>query len=219
MTYTTDQVSKLLGKSPRTLYRMHVEHGLGQVQDVAEGRRLLFTEQEFKQLEFLLKDKSRERLMQDHRVLDIVTSLMDRPMTIYDLVRCTGMTKSVVTTLVSTMTPVFWELTEDQRGLLHWDAYTVEPHEGECVRYAYRSTYTGKIVTMNTFSDVLVPHDKGYILLSRDACTYETDVDGHYIYVNDIVQVRGSRIVATKDFKGTGKVVGTVYEEQEWIHG
>ena len=91
MTYTTDQVSKLLGKSPRTLYRMHVEHGLGQVQDVAEGRRLLFTEQEFKQLEFLLKDKSRERLMQDHRVLDIVTSLMDRPMTIYDLDR-----KSVV---------------------------------------------------------------------------------------------------------------------------
>ncbi len=214
MRYTTDQVSKLLGKSPRTLYRMHVEYGLGEVCDAAEGRRLLFTDKEFERLEYLLKDKSRERLLQDHRVLDIITSLVDRPQTIYDLVRSTGMSKSTVATMLSRMTPVFWELTEDQRGVLHWDAYTVDKYEGERIRYAYRSTYTGKIVTMNTYSDVLVPHDKGYILLSKDACTYEQDVDGRYVYVNDIVLTGGARVVATKDFKGVGKIVGTVYEEK-----
>lgn len=213
MKYTLDQVSKLLGKSPRTLYRLHIEHGIGKVQDVAEGRRLLFTNEEFKRLEYLLRDKSRERLLADPRVLDIITTLIDRPMTLYDLTRTTGYRKSTITTLITTMTPVFWELSEDQRGVLYWDTYVEYKHEGEMIRHVYLSSFTNKVVFVHTYSDIVSAPDRGYTLLSTDRCAYVEDSMGKLIYSNDILLVNGEVVIATEDFKGFGKIIGNIYEE------
>ena len=45
--YTIEQLSKLLNRKQRTLYRLHKEHNMGKIGEVAEGRRLLFSEEEY----------------------------------------------------------------------------------------------------------------------------------------------------------------------------
>ena len=120
MQYTIEQLSKLLNRQPRTLYRMHIEHDLGQICDVAEGRRLLFSEEEYKKLCLIFTDNSKDKLLANPTVVKIIMELKKKPMSVYDLARILRVKKSSMQGLIAAMTNEFEELAEDNRGILYW---------------------------------------------------------------------------------------------------
>lgn len=214
MQYTIEQLSKLLNKKPRTLYRLHVEHNMGKIGEVAEGRRLLFSEEEYQLMVQMFADKSKERLLTNETVAIIIDTLQRTPMTVYDLARKLKIKKSSLQTLIAAMTTEFEELAEDDRGTLYWKGYAQpEVSEGGKVRHVYRSYITKAIIMWYTYSDIGPGSDPGYQYLGTDKCLYIEDTTGKLAYENDIVQSGSNTIVADSTLDGIFKIVGNVYDE------
>lgn len=214
MQYTIEQLSKLLNRKPRTLYRLHVEHNMGKIGEVAEGRRLLFSEEEYQLMVQMFADRSKEKLLTNETVATIIDTLQRTPMTVYDLARRLKIKKSSLQTLIAAMTTEFEELAEDYRGILYWKGYSSpDINEGFKVRHVYRS-YISKAITMwYTYSDVGPGNDPGYQYLGTDKCLYTEDVNGKWAYENDIVQLGSDTVLATDELEGNFKIVGNVYDE------
>lgn len=214
MQYTIEQLSKLLNRKQRTLYRLHKEHNMGRIGEVAEGRRLLFSEEEYQLMVQMFADKSRDKLLTNETVAIIIDTLQRTPMTVYDLARKLKIKKSSLQTLIAAMTSQFEELAEDYRGILYWKGYSMpEINEGCKVRHVYRS-YISKAITMwYTYSDIGPGSDPGYQYLGTDRCLYIEDTTGKLVYENDIVQAGNVTMVANDKLDGRFKIVGDVYNE------
>lgn len=214
MEYTIEQLSKLLNRKPRTLYRLHVEHNMGKIGEVAEGRRLLFSEEEYQLMEQMFADRNKEKLLTNETVATIIDTLQRTPMTVYDLARKLKIKKSSLQTLIAAMTTEFEELAEDYRGVLYWKGYSSPGiNEGCKVRHVYRSYISKAIAMWYTYSDVGPGNDPGYQYLGTDKCLYTEDVKGKWAYENDIVQVGAATVLATDKLEGNFKIVGNVYDE------
>lgn len=215
MQYTIEQLSKLLNRKQRTLYRLHRDHNMGKIGEVAEGRRLLFSEEEYQLMVQMFADKSKERLLTNATVAAVIDTLQRTPMTVYDLARKLKIKKSSLQTLIAAMTTEFEELAEDYRGILYWKGYSSpEISEGCKVRHVYRS-YISKAITMwYTYSDVGPGNDPGYQYLGTDRCLYIEDVTSRWVYEHDIVQIANTVILAHDKLEGNFKIVGNVYNEQ-----
>lgn len=214
MQYTIEQLSKLLNRKQRTLYRLHKEHNMGKIGEVAEGRRLLFSEEEYQLMVQMFTDRSKEKLLTNETVAIIIDTLQRTPMTVYDLARKLKIKKSSLQTLIAAMTTEFEELAEDYRGVLYWKGYAMpEVSEGCKVRHVYRS-YISKAITMwYTYSDIGPGNDPGYQYLGTDKCLYIEDTTGKWAYENDIVQVGAVTMLATDKLEGNFKIIGNVYDE------
>lgn len=214
MQYTIEQLSKLLNRKQRTLYRLHKEHNMGRIGEVAEGRRLLFSEEEYQLMVQMFTDKSRDKLLTNETVAIIIDTLQRTPMTVYDLARKLKIRKSSLQALIAAMTSQFEELAEDYRGILYWKGYSMpEVSEGCKVRHVYRS-YISKAITMwYTYSDIGPGNDPGYQYLGTDRCLYIEDTTGKLVYENDIVQAGNVTMVANDKLDGSFKIVGDVYNE------
>lgn len=120
MLYTLAQLSFLLQRNARTIYRAHQEYQVGKLHDTAEGRRLLFTEEEYEFLHHLFWSKRRTDIMKKKGVAEIIAALKEHPMNVYDLARYIHLSKSNVESLLVSMTIVFSELSEDENGVLYF---------------------------------------------------------------------------------------------------
>lgn len=214
MRYTIEQLSKLLNRRPRTLYRMHIEHGIGTLGEVAEGRRLVFTEEEYAYLAELFADKSRDRLLTNQTVAEVIDVLMQTPMTVYDLARKLKVKKSSMQTLITTMTMSFEELVENYKGVLYWKGSSVpDMDEGARIRHVYKSYISDKIIRWYTYSNVGVGNDPGYLHIATDKCLYEEDITGRLAYEHDIIIIGDAKVEAYEDIGKEFKIIGDIYGE------
>lgn len=213
MQYTIEQLSKLLNRQPRTLYRMHIEHDLGQICDVAEGRRLLFSEEEYRKLCLIFTDNSKDKLLANPTVVKIIMELKKKPMSVYDLARILRVKKSSMQGLIAAMTNEFEELAEDNRGILYWVGWSIpETEERHLVRYVYHSRITGNILEWKTFVGVPAVEDSGYRLLATNRCLYIEDVSGKLAYEGDMVQVGTQVFEVLPEMPMSFKIIGTIYD-------
>lgn len=213
MVYTIDNLSKLLNRRPRTLYHMHTKHNMGTLQEVAEGRRLLFSEEEYQKMKYLFSDKSKERLLTNATVARLIEVIKETPMNVYDLARELRVKKSSLQGLIAAMTSEFEELAETPSGLLYWKGCkTPAQSEGNRVRHVYKSRITGKITVWYTYSDIYDAPDPGYMLLATDKCLYVEDVKGQYAYEHDMVQIGDKTVEACGELSKGFRIVGNIYE-------
>lgn len=213
MLYTIAQLSALLRKVPKTIYNEHVAKGLGTLQETEEGRRLLFTEQEYAYLRQLFDERQKERLMSKPNVNRIIELLKVKPMTLYDIARALKLHKSTVQSLLASMSFVFDELAEDQKGVLYFGNKPQSTHrDSGMVRHVFLSDITGEILCWMTFADTPIPSDISYALLMTDKCLYQQDVHGKMAYENDIICVNGEYRLADDKIPEHFTITGNIHK-------
>lgn len=217
MLYTINQISLRLAKAPKTIYRAHKQYNLGKLYDVAEGRRLLFTEQELDQLEnVIFVDKRKEKLLQNEKVREIVSVLKTTPMTLYNLSKKTHISKGTLQSYIMSMSYAFTNLAEDDSGVLYFLDYVRPPDNSNArIRRVYYSVLSNKYVYWETYSNVEAIKESNYILVGEDKCLYLHDKFGKFAYENDIVLYNNERCVINEDMQGDFIIVSNIYEEKE----
>jgi hypothetical protein len=216
MLYTIAQLSALLRKVPKTIYNEHVTKGIGTLHETEEGRRLLFTELEYQYLQKLFDERQKERLLAKPNVGRIVDLLKKTPMTVYDVARKLKMAKSTAQSLLASMSFIFDELEEDQRGILYFGNKPLDVKlGGDLVRHVFLSDITGDIICWYTFADVTVPPDSSYTLLMTDMCLYEQDMRGKLVYEHDIICANGVYALAVPPIPKEFRIVGNIHTT--WI--
>lgn len=213
MLYNIEQVGKLLNKVSKTIYRAHKRYNVGTLHEVAEGRRLLFTEDELVFLkQTIFADTRKEKLLATPQVKKIICALLENPMSVYELARVTNINKGTLQSLLATMSHAFKTLAEDEQGILYFtDGKHPISNDSVRVRHAFWANESKKYVLWETFLNIPIPYDVSYYLTNTDNCLNIFDVKGKILYENDFIMCNETRMLATEVIYDDFLIVGNTY--------